>query len=150
MKEKLTEFGFSKIPNSNLLQMQDTLIYLTKADLRTRTFSVEEFNIHYSSLENHFEYVFILVEIEKPDKYLLIEKSINNPDFGIYRRNKIGTPLWKYRFDVIPAMNEETASIAAVQNIYKLNNEKLDKEVLLDEESILCILSDYVKENIGG
>ena len=150
MKEKLTEFGFSKIPNSNLLQMQDTLIYLTKADLRTRTFSVEEFNIHYSSLENHFEYVFILVEIEKPDKYLLIEKSINNPDFGIYRRNKIGTPIWKYRFDVIPAMNEETASIAAVQNIYKLNNEKLDKEVLLDEESILCILSDYVKENIGG
>lgn len=150
MKEKLTEFGFSKIPNSNLLQMQDTLIYLTKADLRTRTFSVEEFNIHYSSLENHFEYVFILVEIEKPDKYLLIEKSINNPDFGIYRRNKIGTPIWKYRFDVIPAMNEDTASIAAVQNIYKLNNEKLDKEVLLDEESILCILSDYVKENIGG
>lgn len=150
MKEKLTEFGFSKIPNSNLLQMQDTLIYLTKADLRTRTFSVEEFNIHYSSLENHFEYVFILIEIEKPDKYLLIEKSINNPDFGIYCRNKIGTPIWKYRFDVIPAMNEDTASIAAVQNIYKLNNEKLDKEVLLDEESILCILSDYVKENIGG
>lgn len=150
MKEKLTEFGFSTIPNGNLLQMQDTLIYLTKADLRTRTFSVEEFNIHYSSLENHFEYVFILIEIEKPDKYLLIEKSINNPDFGIYRRNKIGTPIWKYRFDVIPAMNEDTASIAAVQNIYKLNNEKLDKEVLLDEESILCILSDYVKENIGG
>lgn len=68
MKEKLTEFGFSKIPNSNLLQMQDTLIYLTKADLKTRTFSVEEFNIYYSSLENHFEHVFILVEIEKPDK----------------------------------------------------------------------------------
>lgn len=150
MKEKLIEFGFSKIPNSNLLQMQDTLIYLTKADLRTRTFSVEEFNIHYSSLENHFEHVFILVEIEKPDKYLLIEKSIENPDFGIYRRNKIGTPIWKYRFDVIPAMNEDAESIAVVQNIYKLNDEKLDTEVLLDEESIFCILSDYVKESVGG
>ena len=148
MKEKLTEFGFSKIPNSNLLQMQDTLIYLTKADLRTRTFSVEEFNIHYSSLENHFEHVFILVEIEKPDKYLLIEKSIENPDFGIYRRNKIGIPIWKYRLDVIPAINEDTASIAAVHNIYKLNGEKLDTEVLLDEESIFCILSDYVKESV--
>lgn len=32
MKEKLIEFGFSKIPNSNLLQMQYTLIYLTKTD----------------------------------------------------------------------------------------------------------------------
>ena len=150
MKEKLIEFGFSKIPNSNLLQMQDTLIYLTKTDLKTRTFSVEEFNIHYSSLENHFEHVFILVEIEKPDKYLLLEKSIKNPDFGIYRRNKISTPIWKYRFDVIPAMNEDTASIVAVKNIYKLNNEKLDTEVLLDEESIFCILSDYVKESAGG
>lgn len=150
MKEKLTEFGFSKIPNSNLLQMQDTLIYLTKADLKTRTFSVEEFNIYYSSLENHFEHVFILVEIEKPDKYLLIEKSIENPDFGIYRRNKIGTPIWKYRFDVISAMNKDTASIVAIQNIYKLNNEKLDTEVLLDEESVFCILSDYVKESVGG
>ena len=150
MKEKLIEFGFSKIPNSNLLQMQDTLIYLTKTDLKTRTFSVEEFNIHYSSLENHFEHVFILVEIEKPDKYLLLEKSIKNPDFGIYRRNKIGTPIWKYRFDVIPAMNKDTASIVAVQNIYKLNNEKLDTEVLLDEESIFCILSDYVKESAEG
>ena len=150
MKEKLIEFGFSKIPNSNLLQMQDTLIYLTKTDLKTRTFSVEEFNIHYSSLENHFEHVFILVEIEKPDKYLLLEKSIKNTDFVIYRRNKIGTPIWKYRFDVIPAMNEDTASIAAIQNIYKLNNEKLDTEVLLDEESVFCILSDYVKESVGG
>lgn len=150
MKEKLIEFGFSKIPNSNLLQMQDTLIYLTKTDLKTRTFSVEEFNIYYSSLENHFEHVFILVEIEKPDKYLLLEKSIKNSDFGIYRRNKIGTPIWKYRFDVIPAMNKDTASIVAVQNIYKLNNEKLDTEVLLDEESIFCILSDYVKESVGG
>lgn len=150
MKEKLTEFGFSTIPNGNLLQMQDTLIYLTKADLKTRTFSIEEFNIHYSSLENHFEHVFILVEIEKPDKYLLIEKSIKNPDFGIYHRNKIGTPIWKYRFDVIPAMNKDTASIVAVKNIYKLNNEKLDTEVLLDEESIFCILSDYVKESAGG
>lgn len=150
MKEKLIEFGFSKIPNSNLLQMQDTLIYLTKTDLKTRTFSVEEFNIHYLSLENHFEHVFILVEIEKPDKYLLLEKSIKNPDFGIYRCNKIGTPIWKYRFDVIPAMNEDTASIVAVKNIYKLNNEKLDTEVLLDEESIFCILSDYVKESAGG
>ena len=150
MKEKLIEFGFSKIPNSNLLQMQDTLIYLTKTDLKTRIFSVEEFNIHYSSLENHFEHVFILVEIEKPDKYLLLEKSIKNSDFGIYRRNKIGTPIWKYRFDVIPAMNKDTASIVAVQNIYKLNNEKLDTEVLLDEESIFCILSDYVKESVGG
>ena len=150
MKEKLIEFGFSKIPNSNLLQMQDTLIYLTKADLKTRTFSVEEFNIHYSSLEKHFEHVFILVEIEKPDKYLLLEKSIKNSDFGIYRRNKIGTPIWKYRFDVIPAMNKDTASIVAIQNIYKLNNEKLDTEVLLDEESIFCILSDYVKESVGG
>ena len=149
MKEKLTEFGFSKIPNSNLLQMQDTLIYLTKADLRTRTFSVEEFNIHYSSLENHFVHVFILVEIEKPYKYLLIEKSIENPDFGIYRRNKIGTQIWKYRFDVIPAINEDTASIATVQNLYNLNDEKLDTEVLLDEESVFCILSDYVKESIG-
>lgn len=150
MKEKLIEFGFSKIPNSNLLQMQDTLIYLTKTDLKTRTFSVEEFNIYYSNLENHFEHVFILVEIEKPDKYLLLEKSIKNSDFGIYRRNKIGTPIWKYRFDVIPAMNKDTASIVAVQNIYKLNNEKLDTEVLLDEESIFCILSDYVKESVGG
>lgn len=150
MKEKLIEFGFSKIQNSNLLQMQDTLIYLTKTDLKTRTFSVEEFNIYYSSLENHLEHVFILVEIEKPDKYLLLEKSIKNSDFGIYRRNKIGTPIWKYRFDVIPAMNKDTASIVAVQNIYKLNNEKLDTEVLLDEESIFCILSDYVKESVGG
>ena len=149
MKEKLTEFGFSKIPNSKLLQMQDTLIYITKADLRTRTFSVEEFNIHYSSLENHFVHVFILVEIEKPYKYLLIEKSIENPDFGIYRRNKIGTQIWKYRFDVIPAINEDTASIATVQNLYNLNDEKLDTEVLLDEESVFCILSDYVKESIG-
>lgn len=150
MKEKLIEFGFSKIPNSNLLQMQDTLIYLTKTDLKTRSFSVEEFNIHYSSLENHFEHVFILVEIEKPNKYLLLEKSIKNPDFGIYRCNKIGTPIWKYRFDIIPAIKEDTASIAAVQNIYKLNNEKLDTEVLLDEESVFCILSDYVKESVGG
>ena len=150
MKEKLIEFGFSKIPNSNLLQMQDTLIYLTKTDLKTRIFSVEEFNIHYSSLENHFEHVFILVEIENPDKYLLLEKSIKNPDFGIYRRNKIGTPIWKYRFDVIPAMNEDTASIVAVQNIYKLNDKKLDTEVLLDEESIFCILNDYIKESVGG
>lgn len=150
MKEKLIEFGFSKIPNSNLLQMQDTLIYLTITDLKTRIFSVEEFNIHYSSLENHFEHVFILVEIEKPDKYLLLEKSIKNPDFGIYRRNKIGTPIWKYRFDVIPAMNEDTASIVAVQNIYKLNDKKLDTEVLLDEESIFCILNDYIKESVGG
>ena len=150
MKEKLIEFGFSKIPNSNLLQMQDTLIYLTKTDLKTRIFSVEEFNIHYSSLENHFEHVFILVEIEKPDKYLLLEKSIKNPDFGIYRRNKIGTPIWKYRFDVIPAMNEDTASIVAVQNIYKLNDKKLDTEVLLDEESIFFILNDYIKESVGG
>lgn len=150
MREKLTEFGFSKIPNSNLLYMKDTLIYLTKADLKTRTFSIEEFNIQYSSLENHFEHVFILVEIEKPDKYLLLEKSIKNLDLGIYHRNKIGTLIWKYQFDIIPAMNEDTTSIATVQNIYKLNEEKFDTEVLLDEESVFCILSDYVKESIGG
>ena len=78
------------------------------------------------------------------------QKLIKNFDLGIYCRNKKCTPIGKYRFDVIPVMNEDTVSIAAVQNIYKLNDEKLNMELLLDEESIFCILNDYVKESVGG
>ena len=68
MKNELIKYGFKEIENSNLLQKDNLLIYFTKADIQNRTFNIEEFNIN----------VFILVEIEKNDKYILIEKNIIN------------------------------------------------------------------------
>ena len=76
MKKELLKYGFIKIPNSNLLQLNDILIYFTKADLRTRTFNIEELNIDMPSINKYFEHIFILVEIENKEKYLLNENGI--------------------------------------------------------------------------
>ena len=133
MKNELIKYGFKEIENSNLLQKDNLLIYFTKADIQNRTFNIEEFNIN----------VFILVEIEKNDKYILIEKNIINLNL---KRNRKEFPTWKYKFDIIPAINEEDNSMAIIRNIL----EETDYEVILDKESVFCILTDYLRTSIGG
>lgn len=134
MKKQLIKYGFKEIENSNLLQNDNLLIYFTKADIQNRTFNIEEFNI---------KNVFILVEIKKNDKYIMFEKNIKN--FNL-KRNRKEITTWKYKFDIIPAINEEDNSMAIIRNIF----EETDYEVILDKESVFCILTDYLRTSIGG
>lgn len=149
MKNELLKLGFKKIPNGNLLQKDEVLIYLTKTDSKTRSYSIEEFNIEHSTLIRQFQDIFILVEINN-NEYLLLHKESDNLNFGAYKHNKIGVRNWRYKYNIIPEIDDNDSKIAIIQNNIPLNDEDFSTEVLLDKESVFCILNDYIGMKMKG
>ena len=146
LKEKLQELGFDKIPNGRLMQCDDSLLYLVKADTNTMSFEIEEPNISKYIIERDYNNVFLLVQIGKSDKYFVM--TLNNYDFGAFLRNKNNVPFWKFKFCIVPQVDEEYGKMVLIEN---KNNTIINNcccEVLLDELDVLCILGDYTGTRI--